>query len=50
MKTSEKVNISLRKLVGLPNNPRKITQADLNKLCDSIRNNGYWHHRHCSHP
>ena len=38
MKTSEKVNISLRKLVGLPNNPRKITQADLNKLCDSIRN------------
>ena len=45
MKTSEKVNISLRKLVGLPNNPRKITQADLNKLCDSIRNNGYWEHR-----
>ena len=44
MKTSEKVNISLRKLVGLPNNPRKITQADLNKLCDSIRNNGYWEH------
>ena len=45
MKTSEKVNISLRKLVGLPNNSRKITQADLNKLCDSIRNNGYWEHR-----
>ena len=45
MKTSEKINISLRKLVGLPNNPRKITQADLNKLCDSIRNNGYWEHR-----
>ena len=45
MKTSEKINISLRKLVGLPNNPRTITQADLNKLCDSIRNNGYWEHR-----
>lgn len=45
MKTSEKQNIPLRKLVGLKNNPRKITQASLNRLCDSIRNNGYWEHR-----
>ena len=45
MKTSEKQNIPLRKLVGLKNNPRKITQASLNRLCDSIRDNGYWEHR-----
>ena len=45
MKVSEKVNISLRKLVLLPNNPRKITQESLNRLCDSIRENGYWPHR-----
>ena len=37
--------ISTRELVGLPNNPRTITQADLNRLCDSIRNNGFWEHR-----
>ena len=29
----------------LPNNPRKITNESLNRLCDSIRNNGYWEHR-----
>ena len=45
MKTSEKQNIPLRKLVGLKNNPRKITQESLNRLCDSIRDNGYWEHR-----
>jgi hypothetical protein len=45
MKTSEKINISLRKLVVLKNNPRKITQESLNRLCDSIRDNGYWEHR-----
>ncbi len=45
MKCSEKINISTRQLVGLPNNPRTITQEDLNKLCDSIRQNGYWEHR-----
>jgi len=33
------------KLTGLPNNPRKITQASLNRLCDSIRDNGFWEHR-----
>ena len=37
--------LSPRELEGLPNNPRTITQADLNRLCDSIRNNGFWKHR-----
>ena len=37
--------VSPSKLVGLPNNPRKITQADLNRLCDSLRDNGFWEHR-----
>ena len=32
-------------LVGLSNNPRTITKADLNRLCDSIRANGFWKHR-----
>ena len=32
-------------MVGLPNNPRKITQRDLNILCDSIRQNGFYEHR-----
>lgn len=45
MKCSEKLMISTRNLVGLPSNPRKITNESLNKLCDSIRNNGYWEHR-----
>ena len=37
--------ISTRELTGLPNNPRTITQAQLNRLCDSIRDNGFWEHR-----
>ena len=37
--------ISTRELTGLPNNPRTITQAQLNRLCDSIRCNGFWEHR-----
>lgn len=37
--------ISPRELVGLPNNPRTITQESLNRLCDSIRANGFWEHR-----
>ena len=45
MKVSEKQLIPLRRLVALPNNPRKITQQSLNRLCDSIRMNGYWEHR-----
>lgn len=45
MKCSEKQIISTRLLHGLPNNPRKITQESLNRLCDSIRVNGFWEHR-----
>ena len=45
MKVSEKTIISTRKLECLPNNPRKIMNESLNRLCDSIRNNGYWEHR-----
>ena len=45
MKVSEKQLISTRRLVALPNNPRQITNESLNRLCDSIRNNGYWEHR-----
>ena len=45
MKVSEKINISTRQLVPLANNPRKITTESLNRLCDSIRENGYWPHR-----
>lgn len=45
MKVSEKVLISTRKLIAYPNNPRKISQESLNRLCDSIRANGYWEHR-----
>ena len=45
MKVSEKVLISTRRLVAYPNNPRKISQESLNRLCDSIRANGYWEHR-----
>lgn len=29
----------------LPNNPRKISKADMEKLVDSIRINGFWEHR-----
>lgn len=45
MKVSKPQLISVRKLHTLKNNPRTITQAALNTLCDSIRNNGYWEHR-----
>ena len=34
-----------REMVTLPNNPRTITTKDLNRLCDSIRQNGWWPHR-----
>ena len=40
--------INTRELVGLPGNPRKITQRDLNILCDSIRQNGFYEHRPCA--
>lgn len=42
---SEITMINLRRLVALPNNPRKITNENLNRLCESIRVNGYWTHR-----
>lgn len=45
MKASGPILISTRQLKVLPNNPRTITQAALNTLCDSIRQNGYWEHR-----
>lgn len=45
MKHSEVVRIPLRDLIPHPRNPRKISQTDLNILCDSIRQNGYWEHR-----
>lgn len=37
--------IPLRRLKVLPNNPRTITQAKLNQLCDSIRENGFYAHK-----
>ena len=45
MKHSEIVTLSTRDLIPHPRNPRKISQEDLNRLCDSIRTNGYWQHR-----
>jgi ParB-like chromosome segregation protein Spo0J len=45
MTTSEVTLIPLRHLRVLPNNPRTVTQAKLNQLCDSIRENGFYAHR-----
>ena len=45
MKHGPLTYISTRELTGLPNNPRTITQVQLNRLCDSIRDNGFWEHR-----
>jgi hypothetical protein len=45
MTTSELTLIPLRHLRVLPNNPRTVTQAKLNQLCDSIRENGFYAHR-----
>lgn len=45
MKISPLKYIETTALVGLPNNPRTITQKDLNILCDSIRANGFYKHR-----
>jgi len=36
---------SVSDLVLLKSNPRKITKADFERLCDSIRINGFWIHR-----
>ena len=45
MTASEVTLIHLRHLKVLPNNPRTITQAELNLLCDSIRQNGFYAHK-----
>lgn len=45
MQHSDIITLSIRDLLLHPKNPRKITQANLNRLCDSIRQNGYWEHR-----
>ena len=45
MQHSEIVRLPIRDLLPHPKNPRKITQENLNRLCDSIRQNGYWEHR-----
>lgn len=45
MTTSELTLIPLRHLRVLPNNPRTVTQAKLNQLCRSIRENGFYAHR-----
>ena len=45
MQASELTLIPLRHLRVLPNNPRTVTQAKLNQLCDSIRENGFYAHR-----
>lgn len=37
--------IDTRRLMGNPRNPRRITTQALNRLCDSIRFNGFWQHR-----
>ena len=45
MKAEPLQYVDTRDLVGNPQNPRKITTQDLNRLCDSIRQNGFWEHK-----
>lgn len=45
MQHTDIITLNLRDLIPHPRNPRKISQEDLNRLCDSIRQNGYWQHR-----
>ena len=45
MKATPLQYVDTRDLVGNPQNPRKITTQDLNRLCDSIRQNGFWEHK-----
>ena len=45
MQHSDIITLNIRDLIPHPRNPRKISQEDLNRLCDSIRQNGYWQHR-----
>lgn len=41
---SERKTISSRQLDLLANNPRTITKESLDRLCESIRRNGFWEH------
>ena len=45
MTNSTHISLPTRGLHNLPNNPRKITQHDLNILCDSLRLNCFYPHR-----
>lgn len=45
MQHTDIITLKIRDLIPHPRNPRKISQEDLNRLCDSIRQNGYWQHR-----
>ena len=45
MKAEPLQYVDTRELIGNPKNPRKITTHDLNRLCDSIRQNGFWEHK-----
>ncbi len=45
MDASPLQSIDTRRLMGNPRNPRRITKQALNRLCDSIRFNGFWRHR-----
>jgi ParB-like chromosome segregation protein Spo0J len=40
----ERKTISSRQLDLLANNPRTITKESLDRLCESIRRNGFWEH------
>lgn len=50
MHHSEITTLSIRDLIPHPSNPRKISLESLNRLCDSIRANGYWEHRPFQFP
>ena len=45
MKCTEVQFLNPSDLTLLPNNPRKITKADFQRLVDSIKINGFWKHR-----
>ena len=45
MKCTEIQFLNPTDLTLLPNNPRKITTADFQRLVDSIKINGFWKHR-----
>lgn len=45
MTQSDLQYIATGELCPLTNNPRKITKTDFDRLCDSLRANGWWTHR-----